>query len=76
MGYGCLADAMNTLEGAVSRGPYIAGDNFTAADVYVGSQIGFGLNSARSRSGPRSNATGPASMRDRPPRARNSSMMR
>jgi glutathione S-transferase len=43
MGYGCLADTLNALEGAVSRGPYIAGDSFTAADVYVGSQIGFGL---------------------------------
>jgi glutathione S-transferase len=43
MGYGCLADALNALEGAVSRSAYIAGDSFTAADVYVGSQIGFGL---------------------------------
>jgi glutathione S-transferase len=43
MGYGCLADTMNALEGAVSRSAYIAGDSFTAADVYVGSQIGFGL---------------------------------
>src|SRR5277367_1278345 len=43
MGYGCLADTMNALEGAVSHGAYIAGDSFTAADVYVGSQIGFGL---------------------------------
>jgi len=43
MGYGCLADTMNALEGAVSQGAYIAGDSFTAADVYVGSQIGFGL---------------------------------
>jgi glutathione S-transferase len=43
MGYGRLADTMNALEGAVSQGAYIAGDNFTAADVYVGSQIGFGL---------------------------------
>jgi len=31
------------LEGAVSRGPYLAGDTFTAADLYVGSHIGFGL---------------------------------
>jgi glutathione S-transferase len=27
----------------VSTGPYICGDQFTAADVYVGSQIGWGL---------------------------------
>ena len=43
MGYGCLADTMNALEGAVSHGAYIGGDSFTAADVYVGSQIGFGM---------------------------------
>ena len=34
---------MDTLEGAVSGGGYVAGDRFTAADVYVGSHIGWGL---------------------------------
>ena len=34
---------MNVLEQAVSQSPYLLGDNFTAADVYVGSQVGFGL---------------------------------
>ena len=43
MGYGSYAGAMNALRGAVSHGDYIAGDNFTAADVYVGSHIGFGM---------------------------------
>ena len=43
VGYGCYADVMNALEGAVSHGGYVAGDSFTAADVYLGSQIGFGL---------------------------------
>jgi len=43
MGYGTYADVLNTLEGAVSRGEYLVGDRFTAADVYVGSHIGFGL---------------------------------
>ena len=42
-GYGCYADVMNALEGAVSAGDYVAGDRFTAADVYFGSQIGWGL---------------------------------
>src|SRR5271165_2525583 len=32
-GYGTFAAVINTLEDAVSRGPYLAGDNFTAADV-------------------------------------------
>ena len=43
MGYGNVAQVMNTLEAAVSGGKYLAGDSFTAADLYVGSQIGFGL---------------------------------
>jgi glutathione S-transferase len=43
MGYGNVARAMDTLEAAVSRAPYLAGDSFTAADLYVGSHIGFGM---------------------------------
>jgi glutathione S-transferase len=43
MGYGTVAQALDTLEMAVSQAPYVAGDNFTAADVYVGSHIGFGM---------------------------------
>jgi glutathione S-transferase len=43
IGYGSFERVMNTLEQAVSRADYLVGDKFTAADVYVGSQIGFGL---------------------------------
>lgn len=42
-GYGSFEDAVDTLETAVARGPYILGDRFSAADVYVGSQIIWGL---------------------------------
>jgi glutathione S-transferase len=42
-GYGCLEDTLNALEQAVSGKTYIAGDKFSAADVYVGSQIGWGM---------------------------------
>ena len=28
---------------AVAHGPYICGEQFTAADVYVGAQIGWGM---------------------------------
>jgi glutathione S-transferase len=43
MGYGNLAQVMSTLEAAVSRSDYLVGNSFTAADLYVGSAIGFGL---------------------------------
>ena len=43
MGYGTYEQTLNALEGAVSKGKYLLGDNFSAADVYVGSAIGFGL---------------------------------
>jgi glutathione S-transferase len=43
IGYGTLANTMNALESAVSNGKYLLGDDFSAADVYVGSAIGFGM---------------------------------
>ena len=43
MGYGTYALAIDVLEGAVSQGEYLLGDTFTAADVYLGSHIGFGM---------------------------------
>jgi glutathione S-transferase len=42
-GYGTFDETMNALEQAVSKGPFICGEQFTAADVYVGSQIGWGM---------------------------------
>jgi glutathione S-transferase len=42
-GYGSYDQAVDTLEKAVSAHPYIAGDRFTAADVYVGSAVGWGI---------------------------------
>jgi glutathione S-transferase len=43
LSYGCYEDALATLEKALTPGPYILGTKFSAADVYIGSQIGFGL---------------------------------
>lgn len=43
VGYGKLATVIDTLESAVQARPYIAGDSFSAADVYVGSHVGWGL---------------------------------
>ena len=43
IGYGTYEQTMSALEGAVSKGKYLLGDNFSAADVYVGSAVGFGM---------------------------------
>ena len=43
VGYGRMSDVVDTLEAAVSQPGYLAGERFSAADVYIGSQIGFGL---------------------------------
>lgn len=43
VGYGSFDAVVDALEQAVTGKTYIAGNRFSAADVYVGSQIGFGL---------------------------------
>jgi len=42
-GYGRFETVVDVLEQAVSRSEYVVGDSFTAADVYIGSGIGFGM---------------------------------
>src|SRR3546814_6698456 len=42
-GFGSLAAALDTLESAVAGKAFVAGARFSAADVYVGSQIAWGL---------------------------------
>ncbi|MDO9488093.1 MAG: glutathione S-transferase family protein [Sphingomonadaceae bacterium] len=42
-GYGDFDDVMAALEHALSKSDYVAGDRFTAADVYFGSQVGWGM---------------------------------
>lgn len=42
-GYGSFAAVMNTLAKAVAGRRYIAGETFTAADVYVGSMLSYGM---------------------------------
>ena len=43
VGYGNYGAVMNTLEHALAGGDYVAGERFSAADVYVGSHVGWGL---------------------------------
>ncbi|MGL4238537.1 glutathione S-transferase family protein [Tabrizicola sp.] len=43
VGYGDLADVVATLTGHLAKHDYIADGHFTAADVSLGSQIGWGM---------------------------------
>lgn len=43
VGFGSYSATMDALETALMPGPYICGEQFTAADVYVGSQLGWGM---------------------------------
>lgn len=43
VGYGCFADVLNALDAMLGQTDYITGETFSAADVYVGSSIGFGM---------------------------------
>lgn len=43
VGFGCYADTLDALESGLSTGPFVCGERFTAADVYVGSSVVWGL---------------------------------
>lgn len=43
VGYGSFDAVVDALESAVDGRTYLVGESFTAADVYVGMQIGWGL---------------------------------
>jgi glutathione S-transferase len=43
IGYGSREQVLDALEHAVSQSEYLAGANFSAADVYTGAQIGWGM---------------------------------
>jgi glutathione S-transferase len=43
LGYGSYDDMINTLESAFLPGPYVLGERFSAADVYLGAQLGWGI---------------------------------
>ncbi|MGG7518464.1 glutathione S-transferase family protein [Allorhizobium undicola] len=44
MGYIDQKDMLDVIEAAITAGPFIAGDKFSAADVYVASHLGFQMN--------------------------------
>jgi glutathione S-transferase len=43
VGYGDFESVMNVVANAVEKGPYLMGDQFTAADVVVGSTLRWGM---------------------------------
>jgi glutathione S-transferase len=43
LSYGNYESALGALEKALAPGPWILGERFSAADVYVGAQIGWGM---------------------------------
>jgi len=43
VGFGCAEDVLNTLDGALKGREYLAGDSFTAADLYIGSHLAWGM---------------------------------
>ena len=43
LGYGSYEDVLATLKGALSPGPYLLGERFTAADLYLGALLGFAI---------------------------------
>ncbi len=64
-GYGTFEDTIDALETAISGDAWICGDQFAAADVYVGSQIDWGLSFNSIPSRPSFEAYA-ARLRDRP----------
>ncbi|HMO06369.1 MAG TPA: glutathione S-transferase family protein [Paracoccaceae bacterium] len=43
VGFGHMDDVVAALLGLVAAGPWLAGERFSALDVYLGSQIGWGV---------------------------------
>lgn len=43
VGWGSYQDVLNALKTALAKGPYLLGDRFSAADVYVGSEVIWGM---------------------------------
>lgn len=43
VGYGSLTAVCDALAAQLDRSPYLCGDQFSAADLFVGSQIGYAL---------------------------------
>jgi glutathione S-transferase len=43
LGYGSMEDVIGALEGALKGRDYLVGDSFTAADLYIGAHLSWGM---------------------------------
>jgi glutathione S-transferase len=43
VGWGSYEEVLATLKKALSGGPYLLGEKFSAADVYIGSEVRFAM---------------------------------
>ena len=43
LGYGNFDDTINAITLAIKPGPYLLGDKFSAADLYISAQLGWGV---------------------------------
>ena len=44
LGYGKMADLLDAIEGALDGRDHVAGDRFTAADLYLSAHLGWGMS--------------------------------
>lgn len=44
VGFGSIEDVLDAIEGAVSGRDHVAGDSFTAADLYLAAHLGWGMS--------------------------------
>ena len=44
LGFGRVEDVLDAVEGAVEGHPYLVGEGFTAADLYLASHLSWGMN--------------------------------
>ncbi|MCY3810672.1 MAG: glutathione S-transferase family protein [Gammaproteobacteria bacterium] len=51
VGYGTLERVLDALEGVLEANTYVAGEAFSAADVYVGANLNWGVNMMRTIEG-------------------------
>jgi glutathione S-transferase len=42
-GWGSLVEVLDAIDGEIAKGPYLLGDAVSAADIYIGAQLGYGM---------------------------------